>query len=178
VAKVDKSALHDFSTGEIVTDTMLDQNFEVLRTALNDLVDSLTTQISNAGLGVQTGGVISDRSGANPHWTLKQGGVNTWDWELDASGNLLLNVWNGSGWTNLAQFSKANGIMSLTKFIVNGATCYGRLANSSSITAPVGGDFYFDTTQNNWMYYTGSVWTTFGLSAAQVRIEALKSGGA
>lgn len=42
MAKVDKSALHDFVNAETVTDAMLDQNFEVLRTAQNDTDDKGT----------------------------------------------------------------------------------------------------------------------------------------
>lgn len=39
MAQVNPSALHNFVTGETVTDVMLDQNFEVIRVGLND-VDS------------------------------------------------------------------------------------------------------------------------------------------
>jgi hypothetical protein len=36
MAKVDDTALHNFSTGETVTESTLDQNFKVLQAALND----------------------------------------------------------------------------------------------------------------------------------------------
>lgn len=39
MAKVDKSAMHDFYDGETVVETALDQNFELLRVALNDVDD-------------------------------------------------------------------------------------------------------------------------------------------
>lgn len=41
MAKVDKSAIHDFYNGEIVTEAALDQNFELLRIANNDNYDRL-----------------------------------------------------------------------------------------------------------------------------------------
>lgn len=41
MAKVDKSAIHDFYNGEIVTEAVLDQNFELLRIANNDNYDRL-----------------------------------------------------------------------------------------------------------------------------------------
>lgn len=36
MARVDNSALHNFTTGETVSETTLDQNFTVLQTAVND----------------------------------------------------------------------------------------------------------------------------------------------
>lgn len=41
LARVDKSALHDFVDGQQVTEQHLDQNFEVLRTAINDSQDQI-----------------------------------------------------------------------------------------------------------------------------------------
>ena len=49
MAKVNKTALHDFVTGEFVREEHLDQNFEVLRVAINDTdarVDALTQNVS------------------------------------------------------------------------------------------------------------------------------------
>lgn len=41
MAKIEKSAMHDFVDGTLVTEQHLDQNFELLRVALNDTVDDL-----------------------------------------------------------------------------------------------------------------------------------------
>lgn len=49
MAKVNKTALHDFVTGEFVREEHLDQNFEVLRVAINDTdarIDTLTQNVS------------------------------------------------------------------------------------------------------------------------------------
>ena len=49
MAKVNKTALHDFVTGEFVREEHLDQNFEVLRVAINDTdarIDALTQNVS------------------------------------------------------------------------------------------------------------------------------------
>lgn len=45
MAKVDKSAMHDFYDGETVVETALDQNFELLRVANNDNYDRLIKKI-------------------------------------------------------------------------------------------------------------------------------------
>lgn len=52
MAKVEKSAMHDFVTGEVVTEAKLDQNFEVLRVAVNDTQDLTDAKIADAALGL------------------------------------------------------------------------------------------------------------------------------
>jgi hypothetical protein len=54
MSQVDKSAVHDFSTGETVTEAMLDQNTEVLRVANNDN-DARIKILENAQAGSMTG---------------------------------------------------------------------------------------------------------------------------
>jgi hypothetical protein len=54
MSQVDKSAVHDFTTGETVTETMLDQNTEVLRVANNDN-DARIKVLENAQAGAMTG---------------------------------------------------------------------------------------------------------------------------
>jgi hypothetical protein len=54
MSQVDKSSVHDFTTGETVTEAMLDQNTEVLRIANNDN-DSRIKVLENAQAGAMTG---------------------------------------------------------------------------------------------------------------------------
>jgi hypothetical protein len=53
MAQVDKSSLHDFATGEKVTESMLDQNFEVLRVSYND-IDKKLADLGMTGFAPMT----------------------------------------------------------------------------------------------------------------------------
>jgi hypothetical protein len=53
MAQVDKSSLHDFATGEKVTESMLDQNFEVLRVSFND-IDKKLADLGMTGFAPMT----------------------------------------------------------------------------------------------------------------------------
>lgn len=53
MSQVNKSSLHDFVNGETVTETMLDQNFEVLRAQGND-TDARVTDVAGVGRTTET----------------------------------------------------------------------------------------------------------------------------
>lgn len=70
MSQVQKSALHDFANGETVTETMLDQNFEILRTASND-TDTKVSSLAATSLTKAT---------ADATYTNKQGDhQGTWN---------------------------------------------------------------------------------------------------
>jgi hypothetical protein len=54
MSQVDKAQVHDFTTGETVTEAILDQNTEVLRIAHND-TDNRVVVLENAQAGAMTG---------------------------------------------------------------------------------------------------------------------------
>jgi hypothetical protein len=54
MSQVDKAQVHDFTTGETVTEAILDQNTEVLRVAHND-TDNRVVVLENAQAGAMTG---------------------------------------------------------------------------------------------------------------------------
>jgi hypothetical protein len=54
MSQIQNTALHNFANGEVVTDTTLDQNFNVLQAASNDN-DNRITVLENAQAGAMTG---------------------------------------------------------------------------------------------------------------------------
>lgn len=54
MAKIEQGTLHDFVTGQTVTEPMLDQNFEIVRVAINDNDSRLNNTYTKAEVDERT----------------------------------------------------------------------------------------------------------------------------